>query len=102
MKVSILLVACVLGASQAYAADTDDVRTVKVFVADLNQNSEAGIAELYKRVKSAASFVCERSDGMDKIKLAYDKCRQAAIERAVAGIPALAKYDPHKHKIKNG
>jgi hypothetical protein len=53
-------------------------------------------------VKSAASFVCERSDGMDKINLAYDKCRQAAIERAVAGIPALAKYDPHKHKIKNG
>jgi UrcA family protein len=101
MKVSILLAACVLGASQVYAADTD-VRTVKVFVADLNQNSEAGIAELYKRVKSAASFVCERSDGMDKINLAYDKCRQAAIERAVAGIPALAKYDPHKHKIKNG
>ncbi len=102
MKVSILLVACVLGASQVYAADTDGVRTVKVSVGDLNQSSEAGLTELYRRVKVAASLVCERSDGMDKFNIAYDKCREGAIERAVAGIPALAKYDPHKHKIKNG
>jgi UrcA family protein len=102
MKMSILLAACVLGASQVYAADTDGVRSVKVFVADLNQNSEAGIAELYKRVKVAASFVCERSDGMDKMNVAFDKCRQGAIEHAVSGIPALARYDARKHKIKNG
>jgi UrcA family protein len=101
MKVFILLAACVLGAGQAYAADTDS-RTVRVVVADINQNTEAGLAELYKRVRMAASFVCERSDGMDKHNLGYDKCREAAIEHAVLGIPALAKYDPHKHKIKNG
>ena len=102
MKVLILLAACVLGVSQVYAVDMDGVRTVKVSVADLNQNSEAGLAELYRRVKIAASFVCERSDGMDKLNLAFDKCRQGAIENAVSGIPALARYDAHKHKIKNG
>jgi len=101
MKVSIFLAACALGAGQAYAADTDS-RTVRVVVADINQNTEAGLAELYKRVRMAASFVCERSDGMDKHNLGYDKCREAAIERAVMSIPALAKYDTRKHKIKNG
>ena len=47
-----LYLAATIGASQAYAADADAVPQVKVFVGDINQGTEAGLAAMYHRIRA--------------------------------------------------
>jgi UrcA family protein len=101
MKVMILLTCCFAAASQARAADSSVVLREDVYIGDLRQDTPAGLATLYARVQAAAQRVCAPLES--KLNFEFSKCKRAAIDRATAQIPALAKYDPNKkHKTRNG
>ncbi len=65
----------------------------KVNYADLDLQSPAGAATLYRRISSAARRVCDAGDSRDlRAQQAARRCREAAVDRAVATIdsPRLA------------
>ena len=100
MKVMILLTCCFAAGSQAHAADSSRVLREDVYIGDLRQDTPAGLAALYARVQAAAQRVCAPLES--KLNFESSKCKRAAIDRATAQIPALANYNPKKHKIRNG
>ena len=103
MKAMILLTCCLAAVSQVHAADSSRVLSEDVYVGDLRQDTPAGLAALYARVQAAAQRVCAPLETFDKLNFDFSKCKRAAIDRATAQIPALAKYDPNKkHKTRNG
>jgi UrcA family protein len=62
---------------------------------DLDLRSNAGVATLYSRIRSAAREVCEPLDDvMIKLLRAKYDCRTDAVARAVAKVdsPALTNY----------
>ena len=70
--------------------------------ADLNLNSSAGVAALYKRIESAATEVCQLPQGTRQLKLETElkACRADATDRAImqANLPALSAM----HLAKTG
>jgi UrcA family protein len=64
-----------------------------VSFADLNLNSAAGVATLYRRIEHAADQVCDYPRETRQIKITVDlrTCKAKATERAVrqVGSPAL-------------
>jgi UrcA family protein len=102
MKAMILLGCCLAAATQAQAADKSPVLQEDVYVGDLRQDTPAGLAALYARVQAAAQRVCEPLESRGRLHFEFAKCRREAIDRVAAQIPALANYDPKKHKIRNG
>jgi UrcA family protein len=106
MKLLILLAAATVGAAQAQAQaqsiDAIDAPHVAVYVGDLDQNTDDGLAKLYKRLREATARVCEPLHQYDRLDTAYTKCREGSLERAMAQLPALAGYDARKHKSRNG
>jgi UrcA family protein len=55
-----------------------------VHTSDLDVNSSAGIQELYRRIQFAAGQVCGGPTHAAGTLLAYYRCRNAAVARAVA------------------
>jgi UrcA family protein len=102
MKVTIILAGCLAAATQVHAADNRQVLSEDVYIGDLRQDTPGGLAALYARVQAAAQRVCEPFESLDKLHSGFSKCKHEAIDRATAQIPALANYDPKKHKSRNG
>ena len=102
MKVMILLTCCFAAASQVHAADSSRVLHEDIYIGDLRQDTPGGLAALFARIQAAARRVCEPLETLDKLNFEFSKCKRAAIDRATAQIPALANYDPKKHKTRNG
>jgi UrcA family protein len=100
MKVMVGMTLTLLGVTQAFAADGEIPHEVVKF-GDLRQDSPDGLAQLYRRVHSAAERVCAPLASGDKLNFQVEKCVAAAMERASAQIPALAGYDARKHKVRN-
>ena len=73
-----------------------EVRRRAVNFADLNLSREAGVKELYRRIRAAANSVCALSgDTRDLARFApWRTCRETAIANAVAEIhhPLLSAH----------
>jgi UrcA family protein len=102
MKATIILAGCLAAATQAHAADDRQVLREDVYIGDLRQDTPDGLAALYARVQAAAERVCEPLESLDRLHSGFSRCKHEAIDRATAQIPALANYDPKKHKSRNG
>jgi len=75
--------------------------SVVVRYADLNLNSQAGIASLHKRIRNAAESVCsELETRILGLRNAYDQCVDEAVDSGVAkiGNPALTQFHALKGK----
>jgi UrcA family protein len=57
-------ITCLLGATQAPAADPSGARSVTVSYRDLNLATIEGATALYLRIKHAANSVCDESTAM--------------------------------------
>jgi len=64
----------------AHAAQADDVPTRTVHYADLNLNTDAGVATLYNRIRYAAHLVC---GNVDPIRLEEASMAKGCIDKAV-------------------
>jgi UrcA family protein len=73
-----------------------EVRRRVVNFSDLNLSGEAGVKEIYRRIRAAANLVCAPlSDTRNLARLAQGRaCREMAIANAVAEIhhPLLSEY----------
>jgi UrcA family protein len=81
-------------ATAGAAGDEPATRTVKF--ADLDLNHSAGVVALYNRIQHAAREVCEPMNARDLQSIAVSmRCREQAIERAVADVnaPLLTTYN---------
>lgn len=90
MKLATALVASMLSltALDARAADpTGDAYSITVQFADLDLNREAGVAQLYLRIKGAARRVCaEQADEQLVAEQNRARCVKRAVSTAVARI----------------
>jgi UrcA family protein len=70
--------------------------SLEVRYADLNLDKEAGVANLYTRLRNAAEQVCDSHYGPSPLFLSSSQraCVTAALEQAVANVdrPALTAY----------
>jgi UrcA family protein len=89
MKVMVGMTLAILGVTQAFA-ENGEIRLEVVRFGDLRQDSPDGLAQLYRRVHSAAERVCAPLASGDKLSFQVERCVDAAMERASAQIPALA------------
>ena len=91
-----VVLACVFGASSAFA--DDQVRTETVKFQDLNVGSTAGVETLYGRIHAAAKRVCSESDRMQQQRASA--CAKKAEAQAVENLnlPLLTAY----HRAKTG
>ncbi len=99
-SVAFASVACLLGATQAQAADPSGVRSETVSYRDLNLSTIEGATALYLRIKRAANHVCDEPGvGMEHFR-EWQSCYQAAIADAVAKVnsPLLAAVSSGKNK----
>lgn len=92
---SLLAAAIAVGAtSAAVAAPAQERVSVRVPVADLNLQSEAGARVALRRITKAASAIC--GDAPDSREIAraamFQECVRSAVDQTVAdaGSPALA------------
>lgn len=78
----------------ALAGDDAPPRKVVAYP-DLNLNSTAGVATLYRRIERAAAEVCNLPHNARQLKLAHEikACRNEAVDRAVreANLSALSE-----------
>jgi UrcA family protein len=93
---SAVVLACVFGASNAFADDQIRVETVKF--QDVNVRSPAGIVTLYQRIHAAAKRVCSESDKMRQTEAVA--CARKAETHAIEelDLPLLIAY----HQAKTG
>lgn len=107
MKTSIAMLVLLVGAgagapafATVAAQPTEQEQTHKVVVqyGDLNVNTAKGAEQLYSRISSAAHEVCGDVIAPLRLDTAYLRCRQSAMQNAVAAVgrPKLtALYDQH-------
>ncbi|HEX5048179.1 MAG TPA: UrcA family protein [Gammaproteobacteria bacterium] len=107
MKTSIAMLVLLVGAGagapamatiSAQPAEQQQTHKIVVQYGDLNVNSAKGAEQLYSRISSAAHEVCGDVIAPLRLDTAYLRCRQTAMEDAVAkvGHPKLtALYDQH-------
>jgi UrcA family protein len=104
MKLSLLVATAAMLVTQVYAAEPAEIRTERVQFADLRLDTPEGLHKLLRRLESAAARVC--GDGHDRgiTPPAVSRCRDRALESAIAqiGDPRLAQYVARKHKLQNG
>ena len=97
-----LTAAGVIGlAAAAHAGDANYDRPEQVVkFADLDLNSLAGAAALYRRIESAAQEVCgDPHRGRDLLSaIRFNSCREQAIERAVNSVNSAVLSDLHLAK----
>ena len=91
-----VVLACVFGASSAFADDQVRIETVKF--QDLNVVTPAGVEALYGRIHAAAKRVCSESDRMQQQRAIA--CAKIAEAHAVENLnmPLLTAY----HRAKTG
>jgi UrcA family protein len=92
--VAVALAAITACAALATGARAADVAQVHVKYADLNVNTDAGAAVLYRRIHAAANQVCAMPGDRELVVLAGTKaCVDRAIAEAVAAVksPTLSK-----------
>ena len=92
-----MVLACVLVASRAFAAD--QVRTETVNFQDLNADTPAGVTALYNRIHGAATRVCSESPSTGQ-QIREWRCVKSAVAQAIekANLPALTAY----YQMKSG
>lgn len=96
------LLAGALGVAQA-APKEDSVPTVAVAYGDLNLSSEAGSAELYRRIVVAAHRVCPMGDLRELGAFtAARACQAAAIARAVSGVDSPQLAAVYAARVRHG
>jgi UrcA family protein len=90
---TLVLASIVSGTAIASDTATEPPMSAVSF-ADLNLNSAAGVATLYRRIEHAANQVCDYPRETRQIKITVDlrTCKARATERAVlqVGSPALS------------
>jgi UrcA family protein len=97
-----VLLACVFVVSSAFAAEPDgEVRMEHVKFQDLNLDTAAGVAALYKRIRAAAQRVCAVSGPIELVfyvSRASAKCIKDAKARAIEKInlPALTALNTNR------
>ena len=87
ISAAVALLAALTGGAHA-----DDAPQIHVKYGDLNVNDAAGAAVLYRRIRFAATQVCERPGMLDLAKLQLvEACVARAVAAAVAAVdkPAL-------------
>ena len=77
---------CLLGATQAPAADPSGVRSETVSYRDLNLSTIEGATALYLRIKHAANHVCDEPEAGVAQYQQWRSCYRAAIADAVAKV----------------
>jgi UrcA family protein len=78
--------ALVISAAPAFAGSTENF-TTEVRYGDLNLTTDAGVAQLQRRIKAAAAAACGRPDGRDiKASQAAATCRETAVANAKAKV----------------
>jgi len=96
-----LLPLAALALAGAATAATRDASSVVVRFGDLNLNSQAGIASLHKRIRSAAESVCSSLETrVLGLRDAYDECVKDAVSNGVAAVanPNLSNFHASKGK----
>jgi UrcA family protein len=92
-------VACLVGATQASAADAP--RSMTVSYRDLNLSTIEGATALYQRLRQAANSVCdERGTGLDRYQV-WQACYRAAIADAVAKVNSPLLTSVHSGKSRS-
>ena len=91
-----VMIACVFGASSAFADNPLRVETVNF--RDLNVATPAGVEALYRRIQAAADRVCRERDRMEQQRAIA--CAKKAEAQAVEdlSLPLLTAY----HRAKTG
>jgi UrcA family protein len=87
-------------AGMVFAADDAGVPTKVVRIADLNLNSSQDVAELLRRINSAAQAVCPNPDSESGIRANQARyCLKQAVQSAVQRVdsPALTALSLHEH-----
>jgi UrcA family protein len=79
-----MLLACVLAGSNAFAAEQSRSETVKF--ADLKVDTSAGVAELYRRINSAARRVCLYDPTGVQSSRIWQACVRPTVDAAVAKV----------------
>ena len=93
-----------LAAAAALPAPAEAAPQWSVRISDLDVNSSAGIHELYDRIQFAAKQVCgQLTPHTIGWLVVYDKCRNAAVARAVADakLAALTEYNSQRNRSRN-
>jgi UrcA family protein len=91
--------AMLLAAQGSLAGSPLDAKTVRVSYADLNVNSSAGTAVLYRRIRRAAEVVCDATDKGDPVYMRVrQQCVRWAIDHAIGqvNLPTLAALHASK------
>lgn len=93
----ILLLAAAPAAAEPIVstASTGNMQAVRVSYADLNLNSEMGMARLDSRLRAAARQVCDVRPDVEPLrhKIATSRCFDAALERGrESGREVIAAY----------
>ena len=85
-----------------HAADTWVTRSETVRFADLNLQSEAGIAMLHQRIEAAAARACSPLQDQPGRYGEYRHCRESAVQEAIGrvSIAALTAYHMALHGSK--
>ena len=79
-----MLLVCVLVGSNAFAAEQSRSETVKF--ADLKVDTSAGVAELYRRINSAARRVCLYDASDVQSSRIWQNCVRPTVDSAVAKV----------------
>ena len=79
-----MLLVCVLAGSNAFAAEQSRSETVKF--ADLKVDTSAGVAELYRRINSAARRVCLWETTNVQSARIWQNCIRPTVDAAVAKV----------------
>jgi UrcA family protein len=93
-------ITCLLGATQAPAADPSGVRSETVSYRDLDLSTIEGATALYLRIKHAANHVCDEPEASVAQYQQWRSCYRAAIADAVAKVnsPLLTSVHGGKNK----
>lgn len=68
--------------------DGNDQIVRKIAYGDADLHTEAGAASLAHRVRTAADYVCGGGDILVRQSASFERCRHAAIDRAIARLNA--------------
>jgi UrcA family protein len=79
--------------TEAAAATPPPTVSIRIPYSDLDLTSDAGITELYARVRRAARQVCRTQTTGSRVDERYPACMRQTVDRAVAqlGVAALAE-----------
>ena len=80
-----LVAICLLGVATAWA-DPSRTRSTEVSFRDLDMNTQAGAAKLYRRIQGAAQRVCGYEPTLAQAQSIWQHCVLPTIDAAVAKV----------------